>query len=151
MPTPHAPAAVEDAFRTVRFVMGQEGRETAVLLTIDGWQALLDWLEDLEDRALFVLLASKLPSWKTALLIVQPDTLLRWHRDLFRRVWRRKSKRKGETGRPPLLQSRQTAPGHPSAHPVPSRTVGGASNQRRDHLSTRPRWSASRLSAANSR
>ena len=52
MPKPHAPAAVEDAFRAVRFVMGQEGRETAVLLTIDGWQALLDWLEDLEDRAL---------------------------------------------------------------------------------------------------
>jgi hypothetical protein len=40
------------------------------------------------DRTLFVLLASKLRSWKQALLIVQPDTLLRWHRDLFRRIWR---------------------------------------------------------------
>jgi putative transposase len=38
------------------------------------------------DRTLFVLIASKLPSWKTALMIVQPDTLLRWHRELFRRV-----------------------------------------------------------------
>lgn len=28
------------------------------------------------DRALFVLLASKLRSWKETLLIVQPDTLL---------------------------------------------------------------------------
>ena len=55
-------------------------------------------------RALFVFIASKLPSWKTALMIVQPDTLLRWHRDLFRRVWRRKSKRKGKSGRQPLAE-----------------------------------------------
>jgi putative transposase len=32
-------------------------------------------------------------------MIVQPDTLLRWHRDMFRRMWRRKSKRKGKKGR----------------------------------------------------
>ena len=31
------------------------------------------------DRVLLVLLASKLRTWKSALLIVQPDTLLRWH------------------------------------------------------------------------
>jgi putative transposase len=55
------------------------------------------------DRALFVLIASKLPTWKTALMIVQPDTLLRWHRDLFRRVWRLGSRRKGKKGRDPLL------------------------------------------------
>ena len=54
------------------------------------------------DRALFVLLASKLRTWKQALLIVQPETLLRWHRDLFRRVWRRKSRPKSKPGRPPL-------------------------------------------------
>jgi putative transposase len=36
------------------------------------------------DRTLIVLLASKLRSWRQALVIVQPDTLLRWHRDLFR-------------------------------------------------------------------
>jgi hypothetical protein len=29
--------------------------------------------------------------WKQSLHIVQPDTLLRWHRDLFRFLWRRKS------------------------------------------------------------
>jgi putative transposase len=56
------------------------------------------------DRALFVFIASKLPSWKTALMIVQPDTLLRWHRDLFRRVWTGKSKRKGKKGREPLAE-----------------------------------------------
>jgi hypothetical protein len=54
------------------------------------------------DRALSVLIASRLPSWKTALTIVQPDTLLRWHRELFRRVWRRRSRHKGKKGREPL-------------------------------------------------
>jgi putative transposase len=53
------------------------------------------------DRILFVLLASRLRTWKQALLIVQPDTLLRWHRDLFRWVWSRKS-RPRRRGRPPL-------------------------------------------------
>lgn len=36
------------------------------------------------DRAIFVLLAGRVRAWRQALLIVQPDTLLRWHRDLFR-------------------------------------------------------------------
>ncbi len=30
--------------------------------------------------------------WKQALHIVQPETLLRWHQNLFRIYWRRKSK-----------------------------------------------------------
>jgi putative transposase len=75
-------------------------RQQLIVLQRQGKRPTLTW----RDRALFVLLASKLPSWKTALLIVQPDTLLRWHRDLFRRVWRRKSQRKGETGRPPVAE-----------------------------------------------
>ena len=32
--------------------------------------------------------------WKQAQTIVQPDTLLRWHRELFRFYWRRKSQGK---------------------------------------------------------
>lgn len=75
-------------------------RQQLIVLQRQGKRPSLTW----RDRALFVLLASKLPSWRTTLLIVQPDTLLRWHRDLFRRVWRRKSKRKGETGRPPVAE-----------------------------------------------
>src|SRR5687768_6486391 len=42
------------------------------------------------DRSLMVLLASRVQIWKSALLIVQPDTLLRWHRQGFRLFWRRK-------------------------------------------------------------
>jgi hypothetical protein len=30
--------------------------------------------------------------WDKALHLVQPQTLLRWHRDLFRRYWKRISK-----------------------------------------------------------
>ena len=37
------------------------------------------------DRALLVFLASRVRAWRQALLIVQPDTLLRWPRELFRR------------------------------------------------------------------
>jgi putative transposase len=54
------------------------------------------------DRWLMVLLSSKLPHWKQALLLVQPATLLRWHRELFKWVWRRKSKHTG--GKPPLSE-----------------------------------------------
>ena len=44
------------------------------------------------DRILLVLLARLVRTWNQALLIVQPDTLLRWHRELFRLYWKRKSK-----------------------------------------------------------
>ena len=37
------------------------------------------------DRLRLVLLARCTRFWQQALLLVQPDTLLRWHRDLFRR------------------------------------------------------------------
>jgi putative transposase len=39
------------------------------------------------DRLLLVLLASRVPNWKQALMLVQPETLLRWHRPGFRLVW----------------------------------------------------------------
>jgi putative transposase len=44
------------------------------------------------DRILLVLLARLVRTWQQAHFIVQPDTLLRWHRELFRLVWKRKSK-----------------------------------------------------------
>jgi len=52
------------------------------------------------DRALLVLLAGRVRAWGQALLLVQPETVLRWHRAGFRALWRRKS-RPGP-GRPPL-------------------------------------------------
>src|SRR5258708_11815974 len=44
------------------------------------------------DRILLVLLARAVRTWKQALFLVQPETLLRWHRELFRLYWKRKSK-----------------------------------------------------------
>ena len=43
------------------------------------------------DRRLLVLLANRLRAWRSALLLVKPETLLQWHRDLFKLVWRHKS------------------------------------------------------------
>jgi hypothetical protein len=40
-------------------------------------------------------------NWKQALTIVQPETLIRWHRRGFKLFWRRKSK----PGRPRLLRN----------------------------------------------
>ena len=44
------------------------------------------------DRLLLVLLARMARTWKQTLFLVQPETLLRWHRELFRIFWKRKSK-----------------------------------------------------------
>ena len=45
------------------------------------------------DRVRLVLLARCTQFWRQALHIVELDTFLRWHRDLFRRYWPRKSRR----------------------------------------------------------
>src|SRR5215472_8084537 len=52
------------------------------------------------DRTLLVLLASRVRTWRHALLIVQPETLLRWHRQGFRLFWRRKSRAVATTATP---------------------------------------------------
>jgi transposase InsO family protein len=56
------------------------------------------------DRLALLLLARCCSHWRDALHIVQPDTLLRWHRDFFKIVWRRKSTRK----RPPQRLPQET-------------------------------------------
>ena len=40
-----------------------------------------------------VVLARFLAKWRHALLLVKPETVLRWHREGFRLFWRRKSAR----------------------------------------------------------
>jgi transposase InsO family protein len=45
-----------------------------------------------EDRVRVGLLASRLQRWNAALLIVKPETVLRWHRQGFRLFWKRKSR-----------------------------------------------------------
>ncbi len=57
------------------------------------------------DRLLMVLLARLAGAWREAVFLVQPDTLLRWHRDLFEIVWRRRSRAKP---RPPRISKETT-------------------------------------------
>lgn len=40
---------VVEALKSAQYVIDQNGRRTAVLLTMQSWQSLLDWIEDLAD------------------------------------------------------------------------------------------------------
>ena len=53
------------------------------------------------DRIFWAILSRIRPKWRCALLIVQPDTVVRWHRSGFRLFWRWKS-RTGRVGRPKI-------------------------------------------------
>ena len=53
------------------------------------------------ERALLVLLARLVPRWRDALLLVKPETILRWHREGFRLFCG------AATRHPPLLQNGQ--------------------------------------------
>ncbi len=52
------------------------------------------------DRFWLLVLASRVSNWKQVRLIIQPDTLLRWHRQGFRLFWKRRSRSK--TNQPKL-------------------------------------------------
>jgi hypothetical protein len=51
------------------------------------------------DRLFWVLLSRIWPVWRDVVYIVQPDTVVRWHKRAFKLYWRRKSER-GKRGRP---------------------------------------------------
>jgi transposase InsO family protein len=51
-----------------------------------------------------LVLLSKMVAWRDVLTIVRPDTLVRWHRDLYRLFWRAKSRPRGRPPLPPPLQ-----------------------------------------------
>lgn len=57
------------------------------------------------DRAFWVALSRLWPRWKDALVIVSPDTVVRWRYNGFRRYWRSISK--PGPGRPPLSKEGQ--------------------------------------------
>jgi transposase InsO family protein len=76
-------------------------RQQMIILSRQPKRPTLSW----RDRVILVLLANKLRAWKASLLIVQPDTLLRWHREMFRLVWKRKSKAKNKADQPPTSRT----------------------------------------------
>ena len=51
----------------------------------------------LGDRLRLLLSASLLPAWREAIVIVQPETILKWHRSAYRLFWRRRSKSRNRT------------------------------------------------------
>lgn len=52
------------------------------------------------DRWFWIALSMVWKDWKRALLIVHPDTVVRWQRDRFRSYWANLSKRTARRGRP---------------------------------------------------
>jgi putative transposase len=54
-----------------------------------------------QDRLFWATLSSLWKNWRSALIIIKPDTVLRWHREGFRNYWRWKSKARN-SGRPKI-------------------------------------------------
>jgi hypothetical protein len=76
------------------------------------------------DRVFWITLRRLWPDWARALVIVNPETVIRWHREGFRVFWRRKSARR-PIGRPRI----------PGAHIAFIRRISG------DH----PEWGEDRI------
>ena len=55
------------------------------------------------DRVLWIWLCRHWSRWRSALVLIQPETVLRWHREGYRRYWRRGSG--GHGGRPRIPRS----------------------------------------------
>ena len=56
------------------------------------------------DRFLWILLSRLWPDWRSALIIIKPETVIAWHRKGFRLFWTRKSRRHC-AGRPKTSKS----------------------------------------------
>ena len=52
-----------------------------------------------DDRLLLLILARPCSQWRDTMHVIKPETLLRRHRDLFKIVWRRKSRPRGQPRR----------------------------------------------------
>jgi putative transposase len=52
------------------------------------------------DRWFWIALSVVWRNWRTALVVVRPDSVVRWQRERFRRYWTHLSKRSGKPGRP---------------------------------------------------
>src|SRR5208283_2848691 len=85
----------EEAWKTAEILILRH--QVAVLQRRQPHRPDLDWA----DRALLATLLAVIPKARRQALrlLVTPDTVLRWHRDIARRRWAGRSKR-GRTGRP---------------------------------------------------
>jgi putative transposase len=64
-------------------------------------------LED-ADRRFWILACRWFSGWQTSLLVVKPETVLRWHRQGWRTYWRRRSHRRRRPGRRPIAVELRT-------------------------------------------
>ena len=46
------------------------------------------------ERGVVVVLSSIVEHWRSVVLLVKPETVLRWHREGFRLIWTRRSSRR---------------------------------------------------------
>src|SRR5262249_14627156 len=74
----HAAIAVENAALRLQLAAFQRKRKRPVLTSFD--------------RLFWVALARLCSGWRRPLLYVQADTVVRWHRERFRRFWARLSR-----------------------------------------------------------
>jgi hypothetical protein len=74
-----------------------------------------------------------LVEWRELLTIVRPETLVRWHRDLFRLFWRRKSRHRGRPRIPADVQRLIAEMAMKNRTWGGERTRGGASREARSH------------------
>jgi putative transposase len=84
----------EEAWRNAEILI--LGHQLTVLQRHQGCRPKLTWA----DRALLATLLSLIPKARRQRLrlLITPDTILRWHRDIVRRRWAARSMR-GKTGR----------------------------------------------------
>ena len=66
------------------------------------------------DRLFWIVLAKVWQEWRAAVIFVQPDTVVRWHREWLRRQWTWRSARK-RPGRPSTNASVRTLVGKMAA------------------------------------
>jgi len=93
----------DEAWKTAEILVLRH--QLAVLQRQQPRRPNLDWA----DRALLAALLTVIPKARRQALrlLVTPDTVLRWHRDIVRRRWAAKSKR-GRTGRPATSRTIKT-------------------------------------------
>jgi hypothetical protein len=59
------------------------------------------------DRLFWILFAKAWRDWRTALIFVQPDTVVRWHRHWLQRRWTRRSQQT-RPGRPHTAEAKRS-------------------------------------------
>ncbi len=113
----------EEAWRTAEILLLRH--QLAVLQRRQPRRPKLDWA----DRALLATLLGVIPKARRQglRLLVTPDTILRWHRDIVRRRWAARSIR-GKTGRPATRRTARRVSGGPFPSRLPRAPSSGERN-----------------------